>query len=127
MAWFKKTKTAGGKRTVKIPEGLWEKCGACKEIIYKKEIEKNLKVCPKCNYHFRLTAAERINYLTDEGSFEEMEAEMTSTDPLAFVDSIAYAERLKNSREKSNGLFFHGRKHGLGGGRENCEGHRTGA
>jgi acetyl-CoA carboxylase carboxyl transferase subunit beta len=101
MAWFKKTKTAGGKRTVKIPEGLWEKCGACKEIIYKKEIEKNLKVCPKCNYHFRLTAAERINYLTDEGSFEEMEAEMTSTDPLAFVDSVAYAERLKSSREKS--------------------------
>jgi acetyl-CoA carboxylase carboxyl transferase subunit beta len=101
MAWFKKTKTAGEKRTVKIPEGLWEKCGACKEIIYKKEIEKNLKVCPKCNYHFRITAAERIDYLTDEGSFEEMEAGMTSADPLVFVDSVAYAERLKSSQEKS--------------------------
>ena len=101
MAWFKKTKTAGEKRTVKIPEGLWEKCGACKEIIYKKEIEKNLKVCPKCNYHFRITAAERIDYLTDKDSFEEMEAGMTSTDPLMFVDTVAYAERLKSSQEKS--------------------------
>lgn len=101
MAWFKKTKTAGVKKTVKIPEGLWEKCGACKEIIYKKEIEKNLKVCPKCNYHFRLTAGERIKHLADEDSFVEMEAGMTSADPLEFVDAVAYTERLKRSREKS--------------------------
>jgi acetyl-CoA carboxylase carboxyl transferase subunit beta len=101
MAWFKRTKTAGVKKTVKIPEGLWEKCEACKEIIYKKEIEKNLKVCPKCNYHFRITAGERIKYLTDEDSFEELEAGMTSSDPLEFVDAVTYAERLKSSQERS--------------------------
>ena len=72
MAWFKKTKDLKTDKKVKIPEGLWVKCDGCKEIVYKKEIEKNLKICPKCNYHFRISAQERLKLLVDEGSFAEI-------------------------------------------------------
>ena len=55
MAWFKKSKEAiKSEKKIKIPEGLWVKCDSCREIIYKKEIDKNLRICPKCNYHFRI-------------------------------------------------------------------------
>jgi len=101
MAWFKKEKETIPKR-VKIPEGLWVKCNSCKEIIYRKEVERNLKVCPKCNYHFRISARERISLLTDEGSFTEIGKELTSGDPLNFKDQISYKERLKESQKKAN-------------------------
>ncbi len=101
MPWFKKTKEPGLKKQVKIPEGLWVKCDGCKEIIYKKEIARNLMVCPKCRYHFRLSARERVKYLADEGSFEEVNEELTSGDPLGFVDTAAYPDRIKKSKEKS--------------------------
>ena len=94
MAWFKKSKELKADKKIKIPEGLWVKCDSCKEIIYKKEIDKNLKICPKCNYHFRISAAERINLLVDEGSFVEMDAGLASTDPLNFKDKIPYMDRL---------------------------------
>jgi acetyl-CoA carboxylase carboxyl transferase subunit beta len=99
--WFRKTKGGGGLKKVKIPEGLWVKCEGCREIIYKKEIDRNLKVCPKCNYHFRINAGERIKLLADEGSFVEVNTELTSADPLSFKDSTSYPERIKNSQQKS--------------------------
>jgi acetyl-CoA carboxylase carboxyl transferase subunit beta len=101
MAWFKKGKGLKTDKKVKIPEGLWVKCDSCKEIIYKKEIDRNLKICPKCNYHFRISARERINLLVDEGSFVEMDAGLSSGDPLGFKDKISYKERLDENRKKS--------------------------
>jgi acetyl-CoA carboxylase carboxyl transferase subunit beta len=101
MAWFKRTKEPPSRKQVKIPEGLWLKCESCKEIIYKKEIVKNLMVCPKCRYHFRINAGERVKYLADRGSFKELDAGLTSGDPLKFKDTVSYPERLAKSREKS--------------------------
>jgi len=101
MAWFKKTKEIRTDKKGKSPEGLWVKCDGCKEIIYKKEIEKNLKICPKCNYHFRISARERLKLLVDEGSFVEIDENLSSVDPLHFKDSISYKERLKENQKKS--------------------------
>lgn len=101
MAWFKKDKDKVSKK-VKVPEGLWVKCNSCKEIIYRKEVDRNLKTCPKCNYHFRISAKERIALLSDNGSFDEMGAELTSNDPLDFKDQITYKERLKEYCKKTN-------------------------
>jgi acetyl-CoA carboxylase carboxyl transferase subunit beta len=101
MVWFKKGKELKTDKKVKIPEGLWVKCNNCKEIIYKKEIDKNLKICPKCNYHFRITAKERIKLLVDEGSFIEIHADLSTNDPLKFKDRISYGERLEENRKKS--------------------------
>lgn len=101
MAWFKKTREVKAEKKVKIPEGLWVKCDSCKEIIYKKEIEKNLQVCPKCNYHFRISASERINLIADAGSFVEMDAELSTTDPLDFKDTMPYKDRLKENKKKT--------------------------
>jgi len=100
MAWFKKEKGAIPKK-VKVPEGLWVKCEICKEIVYRKELEKNLKVCPKCNYHFRIPAKERIPLLVDEGSFIETGNSILPQDPLSFKDIIPYKERLKESAQKA--------------------------
>ncbi len=101
MAWFKKKREIITEKKVKIPEGLWVKCENCKEIIYKKEIEKNLQICPKCNYHFRISALERIRLITDEGSFVELDSNIYSTDPLVFKDTITYKQRLKENKEKT--------------------------
>jgi acetyl-CoA carboxylase carboxyl transferase subunit beta len=101
MAWFKRTKEARGEKKGKIPEGLWVKCDGCREIVYKKEIDKNLKICPKCNYHFRISARERLKLLVDEGSFVEMDENLVSVDPLHFKDSVAYKERLKDNQRRS--------------------------
>ncbi len=101
MAWFKKTKELRSDKKGKIPEGLWVKCDNCKEIIYKKEIDKNLSVCPKCNYHFRISARERIKLLIDEGSFVEFDENLVSVDPLKFQDKKSYLDRLKENQNKS--------------------------
>lgn len=103
MKWFKKKKikASDSGRKVMVTEGLWEKCQACNEIIYKKEIEKNFRVCPKCNYHFRITAGERIRLVADEGTFHERDAGMASTDPLQFKDSRKYRDRLKEGEKKT--------------------------
>ncbi|HEX9020277.1 MAG TPA: acetyl-CoA carboxylase, carboxyltransferase subunit beta [Nitrospirota bacterium] len=102
MAWFKKERPASAAqeapKKVKIPEGLWVKCDNCKEIIYRKEVEKNFKVCPKCDYHFRITASERLPYLVDEGSFLEVEDGLSPRDFLKFKD---YTDKLKSSRKKT--------------------------
>lgn len=102
MAWFKKTKDIKADKKGKIQEGLWVKCEGCKEIIYKKEIERNLKICPKCNYHFRISSRERLKLLADEGSFTEMDEGLMTVDPLHFKDSISYKERIRENQKKSS-------------------------
>jgi acetyl-CoA carboxylase carboxyl transferase subunit beta len=101
MAWFKKSKEIKTDKKVKIPEGLWVKCESCREIIYKKEIDKNLKICPKCNYHFRISALERLKLLVDEGSFVEMDPGLSSIDPLKFKDKVLYKEKLEENKRKT--------------------------
>ncbi len=103
MAWFKKERQEApaqeaATKKVKIPEGLWVKCDNCKEIIYRKEVEKNFKVCPKCDYHFRITASERLPYIVDEGTFLEVEDGLSPIDFLNFKD---YKDKLKSSRKKT--------------------------
>jgi len=78
-----------------IPEGLWTKCEECGEIIYNKALEENLKVCPKCQYHFTLTAHERIQQLIDSGTFQEFDAGLRSGDPLKFKGPKTYAEKIQ--------------------------------
>jgi acetyl-CoA carboxylase carboxyl transferase subunit beta len=101
MAWFKKKKEIKAEKKVKIPEGLWIKCDSCREIIYKKEIEKNLNVCPKCNYHFRISAYERLHFIADENSFIEIDAELETANPLNFQDSMSYKIRIEENKKKS--------------------------
>ena len=104
MAWFRRKdqpSEAGGEKRVKIPEGLWVKCNHCREIIYKKELERNGKVCPKCDYHFPIEVAERIALLVDEGTFVEREQHLAPLDPLAFRDTKKYQDRLKESQERT--------------------------
>ena len=84
-----------------IPEGLWIKCPSCSEIIYKKELERNLEVCPKCNYHFRLKAFRRIEIIFDEGSFKELFRDIEPADVLNFTDTKRYKDRLKEDAEKT--------------------------
>jgi acetyl-CoA carboxylase carboxyl transferase subunit beta len=81
-----------------IPEGLWTKCEDCGEIIYNKALEENMKVCPKCNYHFVLNANERISMLLDEGSFEERDAALRPMDPLLFKGPRSYEDKLKEDQ-----------------------------
>ncbi|MBI5328779.1 MAG: acetyl-CoA carboxylase carboxyltransferase subunit beta [Deltaproteobacteria bacterium] len=87
-----------GKR-VRVPRGLWVKCEFCGEIIYKKEIEKNLDVCPKCNYHFKINAQRRLSLIFDEGSFIEFDERLESVDVLDFKDMKKYKDRLKSSQK----------------------------
>ncbi|MDP2939735.1 MAG: acetyl-CoA carboxylase, carboxyltransferase subunit beta [Candidatus Omnitrophota bacterium] len=77
-----------------IPDGLWSKCEDCNQPIYNKALEDNLKVCPKCNFHFTLTAKERINFLVDTDTFKEFDADMVSKDPLGFQGPKTYLEKL---------------------------------
>jgi acetyl-CoA carboxylase carboxyl transferase subunit beta len=98
MAWFKKEKTPidpGGDKTVRT-EGLWIKCDECKQIIWKKEIEANLNVCPQCNYHFKVSARERLDQLFDSARYEVFDSNLASTDPLEFTDKKRYAHRLRD-------------------------------
>ena len=104
MAWFKKIKKP--KQPVehkhqRMPEGLWVKCEGCKEIIYKKEVLRNANVCPKCNYHFRISAIERLTALLDEGRYQEVDTDIYSVDPLKFVDTKPYKDRLQDYRERT--------------------------
>ncbi|HSL91629.1 MAG TPA: acetyl-CoA carboxylase, carboxyltransferase subunit beta [Candidatus Limnocylindrales bacterium] len=90
-----------GEKKFKVPEGMWIKCGACLEIIYKPEVERNLNVCPKCNYHFRIPAMERIRAVTDEGTFQEFGEDLESVDMLSFTDTKKYTDRLKETKKKT--------------------------
>ncbi|MFA6954779.1 MAG: acetyl-CoA carboxylase, carboxyltransferase subunit beta [Thermoanaerobaculia bacterium] len=102
MAWFKKEKTPklpSGQRPV-IPEGLWTKCDECKEIIFSKTVEQNLNVCPRCGFHFRLTARERFELFLDDGQYEEFATGIRSNDPLKFRDTKPYPDRLRLYTQK---------------------------
>jgi acetyl-CoA carboxylase carboxyl transferase subunit beta len=101
--WFWRRKEPGQAsrpRTV-IPEGLWIKCESCKEIVYRAEVDRAGRICPRCRYPFRIGARERIAALLDEGSFEERDVRLASRDPLGFKDTRRYTDRLKAAREKT--------------------------
>src|SRR5512147_2786571 len=101
MAWFKKTRkpiaSATAEKPSRVPEGLWVKCPGCTQLIYKKDLEQNLNVCPKCTHHFRIGAAERLKGLFDDGVYDEHFTNLTSTDPLEFTDTKPYRERLEKT------------------------------
>lgn len=103
MVLFRKPKYSIIKlvRKRQIPGGLWTKCKGCGEIIYKKTLMENLEVCPKCNYHFTITAQKRIDLLLDKGSFEEYDKDMESLDPLGFIGPKSYPEKLEQEQKKT--------------------------
>jgi acetyl-CoA carboxylase carboxyl transferase subunit beta len=100
MAWFKRESgeldTSGEKR-VKT-EGLWVKCENCRQIIWKKDLEENMNVCPKCDKHFRIDARTRLAQLLDDNKYETFDGDIASTDPLKFVDLKPYSSRLKQAQ-----------------------------
>jgi acetyl-CoA carboxylase carboxyl transferase subunit beta len=87
------------RRRKDIPDGLWSKCPSCTHLIFNKILQENLKVCPKCNYHFNLTCFERVDLLTDKDSFIEFYKDMDSLDPLEFAGPKSYKEKLKEDSE----------------------------
>jgi len=106
MAWFWKKKEEGEdapRKKVQIAEGLWVKCDSCKEIVYRAEVDRAGRVCPRCHYPFRISARERIAAILDADSFEERDAGLTSRDPLEFKDTKRYTDRIKSAR-KATGL-----------------------
>ena len=95
---FIKKRIASGKSKKRdIPEGLWTKCPECETMVFDKELDENLKTCTKCQHHFSIGARERIHSLVETCSFEEMDADMTSVDPLKFVDKKSYISRLADN------------------------------
>ncbi len=103
MSWFKR-ESAGldtsGEKTV-ITEGLWVKCEGCRKILWKKDLDENLYVCPHCNRHFRIDARTRLAQLMDNGEFEVFDTNLSSPDPLKFTDLKPYADRLKVAQKKT--------------------------
>lgn len=101
--WFQKKQSAASKRSLQakveaIPDGLWIPCPGCRELLFTRELERNLKVCKKCNHHFRLTAAERLELLLDPDSFSEWDAQLRTVDPLHFPD---YDAALRKNQQKT--------------------------
>jgi acetyl-CoA carboxylase carboxyl transferase subunit beta len=109
MSWFKRDRPDDDKlpklddkeRRVRT-EGLWQKCEGCRQIIWKKELEANWNVCPKCGLHTRIDAVTRLKLLLDGGPYEEFESDLRSSDPLGFVDSKSYRERLQSMEQATN-------------------------
>lgn len=106
MSWFNRSKENISPDSLKkdIPDGLWEKCEGCGEIIHRKQLEQNLWTCIKCGYHFRIGSQEYIDILLDKGSFRETDRKMRSADPLEFTDTKKYTSRVQDTIKKS-GLF----------------------
>ncbi|HEY7188232.1 MAG TPA: acetyl-CoA carboxylase, carboxyltransferase subunit beta [Vicinamibacterales bacterium] len=105
MAWFKKTRkpiaSSTAEKPSRVPEGLWVKCPGCTQLIYNKDLEATLNVCPKCAHHFRISATERLKALFDDAEYQEHFADLTSIDPLQFTDTKPYRDRLKSSQASS--------------------------
>jgi len=105
MAWFRRERSLlpADETESRVPEGLYVKCDSCKEILYRKAVVDNLSVCPKCAFHFRISARERLELLCD-GPWEELDHGLVSSDPLAFRDTKPYAARLKDGKRKTGSL-----------------------
>ena len=153
MIWFKKDiffKTKDKAKKVVMPQGLWIKCDQCEETIYKKEIDDNLDVCPRCNHHFRMSARRRVDVTLDEGSFKEFDASLSPVDAFEFKDLKKYKDRIKSAHKEleASGIkdaivtgaglingtpvmfgafefFLHGRQHGKRRRRKDNEASRT--
>lgn len=100
MTWFKRQSgeiDAAGEKKVRT-EGLWVKCDNCRQIIWKKDLEENFNVCPKCDKHFRIDARTRLQQLLDDEQYQDFDDNLVSTDPLKFVDLKPYSSRLKQAR-----------------------------
>ena len=102
-SFVKKPKLGGKSKKKEIPEGLWTKCPKCEAMVFDKELDENLKICPKCGHHFAITARERIHSMVETCSFEEMDADMTSVDVLQFTGVASYKAKLE-AYQKSTGL-----------------------
>ena len=105
MSWFiKKSQPikSAKEKTVKIPEGLWEKCPGCKEIVYRQELLRNDSICPKCQYHFRIPPKERLDRLYDDGHYDLLYDDVRSKDPLSFKGLKRYKDQLK--KNDKNGM-----------------------
>jgi acetyl-CoA carboxylase carboxyl transferase subunit beta len=105
MAWFRRESgelNASGEKRVRT-EGLWVKCDNCRQIIWKKDLEENMNVCPKCEKHFRIDARTRLALLLDDNQYETSDGDISSTDPLKFVDLKPYSSRLRQA-QKDTGL-----------------------
>jgi acetyl-CoA carboxylase carboxyl transferase subunit beta len=102
MPWFKRTKQNIAPDTQKkeLPDGLWEKCPSCGEIIHKKQLEINYWTCLKCDHHWRIGSKEYISFLIDSGTFKELDKKMRSADPLNFVDTKRYPDRIEEAIKK---------------------------
>jgi acetyl-CoA carboxylase carboxyl transferase subunit beta len=101
MDWFRrdreKRKRTRGKTD---PPDEWTRCTECGEIVYRRELKRNLEVCPKCDHHFRIPARQRMRMILDEGSFEELDASLASSDPLKFRDTERYRDRLRAAQRE---------------------------
>jgi acetyl-CoA carboxylase carboxyl transferase subunit beta len=107
MPWFTRQKppvesgtTPDGEKNVRT-EGLWTKCDSCGQIVWRKAVEENLNTCPNCGHHFRIGAAERLQQLFDEGVYTAHDVNLQSSDPLKFVDSKPYSQRLEEMRRST--------------------------
>jgi acetyl-CoA carboxylase carboxyl transferase subunit beta len=104
MSWFKRSKegiTTSTKEKKETPEGLWQKCSNCKTIFAAEDLAKNAYVCDRCNHHERIGSAEYFEILFDDGKFKELDAKLTSGDPLKFQDTKKYTDRVKATQKKS--------------------------
>lgn len=103
MSWFKRSKENIASETQKkeLPDGMWTKCEQCGEIIHKKELEQNFYTCAKCNHHFRVGSKEYMEILLDPNSFKEHDRKMRSADPLKFVDTKRYRDRVPEAMKKT--------------------------
>jgi len=105
MGWFKKVRrTLGSGGKLDVPKGLWTKCDQCGEIIYRKELESQFHICSKCGFHFRIGIDNYLEIITDGGFLEEFDSTVKSKDPLGFVDSKKYTDRIKAAQAKTGML-----------------------
>ena len=100
MAWFRKEKQKLVAQKRELAADVWEKCDSCGEILYNRRLEENLRVCPECGHHFRISAPAYVDLLFDEGYEEEFDAGLRSADPLGFVDSKPYPDRIVQAEKK---------------------------
>jgi acetyl-CoA carboxylase carboxyl transferase subunit beta len=104
MSWFEKiipSRIKTERRTRSVPEGIWQKCGGCGAQLYRAELERNLMVCPKCNYHLRLSARQRLYIFLDQGTGREIAERLSPEDPLKFKDSKKYKDRIVQAQKKT--------------------------